>query len=372
MALVYNIVTSNTKFGLLDSDDFDPDEAIARAKEQKAKEKHAKKEAKKEVPPPPPAAATAPAKPAARENKENIDSRPPRRNGPGNGPRGPRPQKPNGDVMAERFGEVPNQPREFNRYRGPPRRREEDGKQFYERRHDGEHQGEVGERPRRMPPRDRVPRENRPRYPRSDRLSGSEKTGVRPVPKKEGHGKGNWGNNNDELVGETEKPNNEEFTKEENVENENVVDNSEVEKPQEDVPEEEPEQPKFTLEEWKAQQKVEKPKFNTRKANEGSDKKSMQKFVPLKKDDDKEEDEEEGEGVVLTKRQQSSKTVDIRVNFNDPSRRPMREFRPQPNNRGGARPGPSQYRNNAFRRENRPRGPQIDLAHDFPALGAAH
>lgn len=38
----------------------------------------------------------------------------------------------------------------------------------------------------------------------ADRHSGSDKTGVRAIPKKDGHGTGNWGDVNDELAGETE------------------------------------------------------------------------------------------------------------------------------------------------------------------------
>lgn len=37
-----------------------------------------------------------------------------------------------------------------------------------------------------------------------DRQSGSDRTGVRSFDKKDGHGKGNWGDQKDELAGETE------------------------------------------------------------------------------------------------------------------------------------------------------------------------
>lgn len=43
--------------------------------------------------------------------------------------------------------------------------------------------------------------------PRGDRISGSDKTGIRSVPKKDGFGRGNWGTENDELVGEVEHAN---------------------------------------------------------------------------------------------------------------------------------------------------------------------
>lgn len=37
-----------------------------------------------------------------------------------------------------------------------------------------------------------------------DRHSGSDKTRIKPIPKKDGHGAGNWGDIKDELEGETE------------------------------------------------------------------------------------------------------------------------------------------------------------------------
>ncbi|VDK34601.1 unnamed protein product [Anisakis simplex] len=40
-----------------------------------------------------------------------------------------------------------------------------------------------------------------------DRLSGSDKTGVKPNEKRDGYGKGNWGTDQDELMGETEQLN---------------------------------------------------------------------------------------------------------------------------------------------------------------------
>lgn len=65
-----------------------------------------------------------------------------------------------------------------------------------------------------------------------------------------------------------------------------------------------PEPPReLTLEEWKAKQKVEAPKFNVRKPGEGSDKKIYQKLVPIKRSEENnknnfEQDEEEEVQVV--------------------------------------------------------------------------
>lgn len=83
-----------------------------------------------------------------------------------------------------------------------------------------------------------------------DRQSGSDRTGVRASEKKDGHGKGNWGDQKDELTGETE-----------NIAPE--AENSEPETPREKTAEElayEAEQAEYakqkTLKEFKAQQAV--------------------------------------------------------------------------------------------------------------------
>ncbi|CAD5213141.1 unnamed protein product [Bursaphelenchus okinawaensis] len=364
MSTEYGVNVSN-KFGFLDDDGTDPDELLARAaKEKKEKQRLAKVAAKTPV-----AVAPEPVKPV----KENNENRRP-------GPRGNRGPRREGDV--ERSGE---KRREFRPRRDgedrPPRRDGEDRpprRNFEDRppRRDGE------DRPR-GPRKPREPREGETepfdgerrqrrfenRRPRQDRVSGSDKTGVKAVPKKDGHGKGNWGDDKDEIVAETEQLNVSE-NKENGAEGE--------EKPQdivEEVPEEEKEPPKLTLAEWKAQQAQAKQEFKTRKANEGADQKALQKFVPLKKDqEDDDEYEEVEEHIAPTKRQQSQKTVDIHVNFNDPSRRDNRERRNFNDRRqGGDRPqqrGPRQDNRQGGQRGGQRRGPQLDMAADFPALGA--
>jgi len=114
-------------------------------------------------------------------------------------------------------------------------------------------------------------RSNDPDHPREfDRHSGSEKTGVKAVDKKEGAGKGNWGTATDELAAEGEVLNE---TQEQTTENQNWAER--VEESEEKGEEEDKEQhPNFmTLDEYKAlkNQVSKKNDFNTRRPGEGED-----------------------------------------------------------------------------------------------------
>merc|ERR1712157_211042 len=112
-----------------------------------------------------------------------------------------------------------------------------------------------------------------------DRKSGDDKTGVKPVDKKDGNGSHNWGTFEDEIKAEDDKAN-------VSASDESPAENTEQkEKTEGEVTEldaeaeakkaaEEEEARTMTLDEWKAQQagaKEDKPKFNVRKAGEGSD-----------------------------------------------------------------------------------------------------
>lgn len=332
MTTQYHCSIAN-KFAYLDDDGTDP-ALVAK--------KMAKEEALKPVQP------TKPSLPP----KEKDDKRP-------NNQRTRRGPRDGGNDLAERFGEKRQANRENRgpRRDGPPR----DGNQR-PRVPRPEQLDEEGKPIRRQ----QRPRGGEHRPVRRDRASGSEKTGVRSVAKKDGHGKGNWGDNNDVLVGETENLN---IT--ENKEN----DTENAEKPTEaveDQPEEEKEPPKLTLSEWKAQQKLEKQQFKTRAANEGSDQKNLSKFVALKKEEQGDDEEEEVEvEVQKTKRQQANTTVDVRINFANPNRndRPERGPRTFGNDRRGTRPQGSQPQKGGRRFENS-HVPKIDSAHEFPALGS--
>uniref|UniRef100_A0A915D048 Hyaluronan/mRNA-binding protein domain-containing protein n=1 Tax=Ditylenchus dipsaci TaxID=166011 RepID=A0A915D048_9BILA len=173
--------------------------------------------------------------------------------------------------------------------------------------------------------------------PRADRISGSDKTGVRSVPKKDGFGKGNWGTEKDELAGETEP--NAEGDLNKTVEADgaalenNSNENAEHTDGQEDVEPEQEQIRELTLEEWRAQQKSQKPSFNVRKAGEGGDQKIYQKLVlvkPLTKDEENAEEDDEANQI---KREPREKPLNIEVSFSDSQR-----------NRGGYREERGGYR----------------------------
>lgn len=144
----------------------------------------------------------------------------------------------------------------------------------------------------RGPRRDGEEGENQGR--RFDRHSGSERTGIKAVDKKDGAGKGNWGTATDEVVIEQtlgEQP---------------VVEGQEtgkdwaerVDENEEKVPEEDA--PNFmTLEEYKALKTAvnKRNDFNVRRAGEGEDQAKWGKtyLLPKKADEEDEEDEEEEE-----------------------------------------------------------------------------
>uniref|UniRef100_A0A8R1HL61 HABP4_PAI-RBP1 domain-containing protein n=1 Tax=Caenorhabditis japonica TaxID=281687 RepID=A0A8R1HL61_CAEJA len=164
-----------------------------------------------------------------------------------------------------------------------------------------------------------------------DRQSGSDRAGVRAFEKKDGHGKGNWGDQKDELTGETE-----------NIAPE--AENAEPEAPREKTAEElawEAEQAVFakqkTLKEFKAQQNADAPKFNTRKAGEGVND-TFGKLIPMKKEviPDREEDE-----VVVIHKAPRKQVVDISITFRNDRPERERNDRADRPPRGGQRGGPS-------------------------------
>uniref|UniRef100_A0A1I7TGE1 HABP4_PAI-RBP1 domain-containing protein n=1 Tax=Caenorhabditis tropicalis TaxID=1561998 RepID=A0A1I7TGE1_9PELO len=199
-----------------------------------------------------------------------------------------------------------------------------------------------------------------------DRQSGSDRTGVRAFEKKDGHGKGNWGDQKDELAGETE-----------NIAPEG--ENTEPEVPREKTAEElafEAEQAVLakqkTLKEFRAAQSAEAPKFNTRKAGEGvAD--SFGKLVPMKKEVIPDREEEE---IVVIHKAPRKQVLDISITFrNDRPEREQRNDRersdrpPRGGPRGGGRGGRGGPRNGGAggRHQNTPFNATDDA---FPALGA--
>jgi len=125
----------------------------------------------------------------------------------------------------------------------------------------------------------------------------------------------------------------------------------------------EEEEKQMTLDEWKAKQaKKEGPKFNLRKAGEGSDvDPKWKKATIYKKENEEEDDEEEEEAVVYLQRSTRQKKLDINFTFADQG------------GRGGGDRGRGEGRG---RGDGRPRGgggkPRGEFSLDqeaFPTLG---
>ncbi|WKX96860.1 hypothetical protein Q1695_012926 [Nippostrongylus brasiliensis] len=186
-----------------------------------------------------------------------------------------------------------------------------------------------------------------------DRQSGSDRTGVRGVDKKDGHGRGNWGDDKDELVGETEPiavPEEPEVPREKTAE----------ELAQEALEAEYAKQK--TLKEYFEAQKKEAPKFNVRKAGEGEEE-NFGKLVKLQKEVMVDKEEEE---VSIIRREPREKALHIDIQFAEPNRG-FRGDRP-PRGRGARGGGGGR----GGRGGNRPQAPpQFDSSLDaFPALGS--
>jgi len=195
-------------------------------------------------------------------------------------------------------------------------------------------------------------RSNDPDHPREfDRHSGSEKTGVKAVDKKDGAGKGNWGTATDELAVEGEVLNE---TQEQPTENQNWaerVDESE-EKGGEDAEDKEQHPNFMTLDEYKAlkNQVNKKNDFNIRKPGEGEDMSKWGKTYVLPKkpvdEEDEEEVEEENEEDVEEENEEDEKKKNllsqIQIKFYDSGsdRRGDRRGERQGGDRRGGAPRP--------------------------------
>lgn len=218
----------------------------------------------------------------------------------------------------------------------PPRRQGND-RNFGNKRFDGQRrnfEGRVGKR-------------------EYDRQSGSDKTGVKAVEKREGGGAHNWGTHKQDM---------EDLNKISDTEPKDDVNSDLNTKPEETLVVEEV---LLTFDEYKKQQgERAKPVFNTRKAGEGEDKRKWKNLVPLKKkkDEMKSEDEYEYDPSQYPQRKRNIKIVtDIQVRFNE-----------------GKRPG---FNNNRRKHnlplrdegrksdDNRQTAPQVDDFRNFPSLG---
>ncbi|VBB32578.1 unnamed protein product [Acanthocheilonema viteae] len=149
-----------------------------------------------------------------------------------------------------------------------------------------------------------------------ERMSGSDRTGIKAMDRKDGFGKGNWGTDQDEMNGQNEQINDgtEVVMKEEDA--------TPREKTQEELrleAEAEARAKQLTLDEFKAQiaSKRSEPHFNIRQAGEGTNDKDFGKLVPLNKPIMEENSEEE---IVVVRREPRTKRLDIEINFTDEQR----------------------------------------------------
>ncbi|KAK0393420.1 hypothetical protein QR680_000204 [Steinernema hermaphroditum] len=356
-------ITCNNKYGFLsDEEAEDPEILLKKAIQKKdLKEKEEKKIAEEK-------AAAAAAELASAEqkrvaNKENRRDNAERGRGAPRGRGGPRGEGRDGPRGPRRDGPKPQGEEGTRPFRGGPRggpnrpRRERPVKEGETAQENAPAAGDEGRlsddnEKGRGPRAPRVFRRGGPRVPgvRLDRKSGSDQTGVKPVEKKEGHGKGNWGTEQDELAA---------------AEDVNASSGGEVEreKTEEDLKREaelERAARELTLSEFKARmaEKEARTEFNIRQAGEGVDPKNQLKLVPLQRDDD---DDHTTEEVVIVRREPKAKRLNIEVTFGD-------ENRMNRGGRGGFRGAPRGGR--GMKDSRRTKDAQFDFsAESFPALG---
>jgi len=132
-----------------------------------------------------------------------------------------------------------------------------------------------------------------------DRQSGSDKSGVKPVDKRDGAGSRNWGTYKDDLEEATTAAPADETMDEKNDSSQEITETGDAgevksEEQNENQEPEDPAQKFMTLDEWKAmQQPKAKPVYNLRKAGEGEDQTQWKKMILKKKEEQEEEGEEE-------------------------------------------------------------------------------
>lgn len=317
-----------------------------------------------------------PAGDLAKENRGPRQDRRPRQEGEAGGFRNDRPPRQDGD-------RPPRRPQGEGGYRQdrPPRQNRQvdaDGNVIESAEGEGFRGGYRGPRGGTGYRGPRGPRreggENEGEVRRFDRHSGSEKTGIKAVDKKDGAGKGNWGTATDEDVIEE--------TMGQAVEGETKdwaerVDEND-EKKEGDVPEEDT--PNFmTLEEYKAlkSQINKRNDFNIRRPGEGEDQSKWGKtyLLPKKADEEDEEDEEEededeeDDEPEDVQKKELIKSMQSAFKFestNVPDRRGERGDRGRGGPRGSARGG---ERRDGERREYRK--PEGDAPSDSPVTETA-
>lgn len=163
-----------------------------------------------------------------------------------------------------------------------------------------------------------------------DRQSGSDKTGVKSVDKRDGAGAHNWGSLKQDIDDNYKPPTDDEIK-------EGGEETGEEAAPPAPV-EEEPKE--MTLDEWKAQRQAQllQPQYNLRKAGEGEDNAQWDKMKRLdKKSGDGEINRKDDAAASAAKKEADAKkkqVLDIEFHFND-GRRGGLGRRTGPGNRGG-------------------------------------
>jgi len=155
-----------------------------------------------------------------------------------------------------------------------------------------------------------------------DRKSGDDRTGVKSVDKREGGGSHNWGTFEDEIKAEEDKAN---TSTDEVVAEAAPAGETGDAAPTEEEPKPESDEPKvMTLDEYKKQLAAERsgPKFNLRKAGEGSEiDPKWKKTYAYKKEKETHEDDEDEEHELYPQRvNRQKRLMDIEINFADASR----------------------------------------------------
>ncbi|XP_072943879.1 intracellular hyaluronan-binding protein 4.S-like [Epargyreus clarus] len=297
----------------------------------------------------------------ARPNERNAERPPPRR-------REERPQ--NGAVEGK-----DGAPR-------PPRREFSERKPNFERRNFSENP-EGGERRGPRPPRE--PREGqrgpRPGYDTRgkrefDRRSGSDKTGVKPVDKREGGGPHNWGTLKDEWD-EMNKTGSEGDVAEEKAAPDVAAAGDGQQPEAERVAPTEEEPRELTLDEYKALRNAQRmaPQYNLRKAGEGEDLSQWKNLVMLEKKKEGGEDDESDEEYDMADYPQrvgrQKRVLGIEFTFSDTARRGGAGARGR--GRGRGRGGPRAREEPPPEERPAPRSPaappKVDDSKDFPSLG---
>lgn len=213
-----------------------------------------------------------------------------------------------------------------------------------------------------------------------ERHSGSDRTGLKPVEKREGGGAHNWGTIAD-AVAEQEQLAANPTLADQSIDA-GTTTNEEQPVAGEDVGVEEDEK-QMTLDEWKAMQQREraKPAFNIRKPGEGvQTAPEWKKMVVYKKkvnEEGQEEDDEEDEEDEEDDHNRQKQTIPIQIRFNDSSssrgggggRRGGRGRGGQGGGRGGGRQSDGADR--PPRRNDKAADvvPNVDNEFDFPSLG---